>query len=228
MFDKILVLGLLVVALSQGVKADVPKDVPMLKAEILQLAKSYAGQADPDGSKKKSFEGLISKLLEVTPQRTTQEKAVNAVGAWRQIWGPYDKNSSAKKSPVLDPKSIYQVIAPNGFYTNVAVYDLKGFRVVGILKGKYQVDANQISIQFVENGILWQKIPTGYTLADLPNLHDKNKIKVLDFPASWPPVGIKGSLHEIYSDDTLRLTMGVQEGQAGETLYVLERVSTQN
>jgi hypothetical protein len=228
MFAKSLVLVFSIVLLSLGAKADTPQAVPMLKAQILQLAKSYQGQADPDGSKKRSFDGLISKLLELTPQKTTAEKASNAVGAWHQIWGPYDKNSSAKKSSVLDPKSIYQVIAPNGFYTNVGVYHLGSLKVIGILKGKYQVDADQISIQFVENGLLWQKLPAGYTLADLPALHDQNKIKVLDFPASWPPVGIKGSLHEIYSDETLRLTVGVQEGQAGETLYVLERVPTQN
>jgi hypothetical protein len=59
-------------------------------------------------------------------------------------------------------------------------------------------------------------------------LHEMGEIKVFDFPKALPPVGIRGSLHEIYSDQDLRLTYGVQQGQKGQTLYVLERTPALN
>ncbi len=64
-----------------------------------------------------------------------QEKAVVAVGAWKQVWGPYSYNSSGTAPSGLDPDNIYQVISVSGYYTNVGIYDFLGLHLVGLIKG---------------------------------------------------------------------------------------------
>ena len=46
----------------------------MLKAEIVSLAHSFAGQADPDFSKQRAFEPLIRKLLKANPKEPSKNK----------------------------------------------------------------------------------------------------------------------------------------------------------
>ena len=206
--------------------AQTPLSVSELKQEIVTLAKSYEGQADPDGTKTKNLESLISQLLAQTPALTMRQKAQMAVGAWQQIWGPYSYNDNHQAGPALQADSIYQVIADGGTYTNVGIFDFFGLGIVGILKGEYQIESDKINVKFVKNGILIGDIPEGKTLADLPALHDEHKLFVIDFPSFLPPVGIKGELHETYVDEDLRITYGVQKGQPGQSLYILKRVKT--
>lgn len=212
----------LILSLSSTVWA---QDLATVKAKILSLAQTYAGQADPDGEKAKTFLPLIQELLSYAPPQTMEQKASVAVGAWRQIWGPYFYNNASQVISGLDPNNIYQVISASGIYTNVGVYKFFGAPVVGILKGKYSVSSEKIDVEFVENGILLQKVPQGYSLADLPALKEDGRLCIFEFPSFLPPVGIKGALTEIYVDENLRITYGSQEGESGETLYVLQRVA---
>jgi hypothetical protein len=200
------------------------QDVQSVKSQILTLAESYSGQADPDGSKAKSFEPLIAELLSLSAPQTMEEKAITAVGAWKQVWGPYSYNNSGAAPSGLDPENIYQVISSTGYYTNVGIYDFLGLHLVGLLKGQYTVTSDKIDVQFKQSGILLEKVPKGYTLADLPALKEEGKLCLLEFPKFLPPVGIKGALVEIYDDEDLRITYGEQQGQTGRTLYVMQRV----
>jgi len=200
------------------------QDLATVKTKIFDLAKSYSGQADPDGSKTKSFEPLIAELLALSPSRTMQEKAAAAEGAWKQVWGPYSYNNSGAAPSGLDPDNIFQVISAKGYYTNVGIYDILGLHLIGILKGQYSVAMDEINVEFKQSGLLLEAVPKGYSLADLPALKEQGKLRLLEFPKFLPPVGIKGALLEVYEDEDLRITYGKQVGQPGETLYIMERV----
>ncbi len=200
------------------------QDLQALKSQILELAASYSGQSDPDGSKAKSFEPLIAELLALSAPKTMQEKAVAAVGAWKQIWGPYSYNNSGAAPSGLDPNNIYQVISKTGFYTNVGIYDFLGLHLIGLLKGQYSVSQEKIGVQFKQSGILLEAVPKPYTLADLPALKEEGKLCLLEFPKFLPPVGIKGVLIEVFDDPDLRITYGEQEGKSAKTLYIMKRV----
>lgn len=217
-FAQILITGVLI---GQGAFA---QDLNAVKSQILTLAQSYVGQADPDGSKAKSFEPLIEELLARSPQQSMADKAAAAVGAWKQVWGPSSYNNSGLAPSGLDPANIYQVVSSSGYYTNVGVYDFLGIHVVGLLKGEYQVNPDQIDVQFVQSGILLERVPEGYTLADLPALKDQGKLCLIEFPDFFPPVGIKGALVEVYDDQNLRITYGEQQGQSGKNLYIMQKV----
>jgi hypothetical protein len=200
------------------------QDLQTVKSQILDLAESYSGQADADGTKARSFEPLIQKLLALSSPQTMQEKAAVAVGAWKQVWGPYSYSNSGAAPSSIDPDNIYQVISAKGYYTNVGIYDLLGLHIIGLLKGKYAVSPDEIGVQFKQSGILLEDVPKGYSLADLPALKDQGKLCLLEFPGFLPPVGIKGALIEVYDDADLRITYGEQEKQAGKTLYIMKRV----
>lgn len=201
-----------------------PLSVNELKTQILSLAKSYEGQTDPDGLKTRTLNALINQLVAKGPARSMTEKAQTAVGAWHQVWGPYFYNDAIKTLQAIDPKLIYQIVSANGTYTNVGVYHLLGLKVIGLLKGQYEIEDAKLSVQFTQNGIVSEPVPRGYTIADLPALYEQGHLDVFHFPSVLPPVGIRGGLREVYVDDTLRITYGTQVGKAGEALYVLERV----
>ena len=200
------------------------EDLQSVKAQILNLAETYSGQADLDGLKAKSFQPLIAQLLSLSAPQTMNQKAVTAVGAWKQVWGPYSYNNSKVVSTSLDPNNIYQVISATGFYTNVGINKFLGLPVIGLLKGQYIVTPEKINVEFKESGILLEKVPPGFTLADLPALKEEGKLCILEFPKFLSPVGIKGALIEIYVDSTLRITFGEQQGKLQRTLYIMQRV----
>lgn len=211
---------------SFSAKAEGVQEVSVLKKQILAMARAEQGKSDADGARQKEFLAMAKQLASMVPARTQAEFAQNAVGPWHQIWGPTSFKGSGPVSLKLDPAMIYQVIAADGTYTNVGVYHLAGHEVVGLLKGAYKVEADQISLQFTKSSFLAQKVPAGKSLSDLPKMADQGQLRLLTFPSFVPPVGIRGALHEVYSDADLRITEGTQGGQAGRTLFILERTKS--
>ena len=78
-----------------------PESTESLKAQILQLAKSYEGQGDPDQSKQKNLENIVDKLVRQNPMPPIKDRIPILAGAWKQVWGPYDyRNDDGGIDPV--------------------------------------------------------------------------------------------------------------------------------
>ena len=111
--------------------------VAKIKAEIVTLARSFAGQGDKDFSRQKQLQPLVDELLSAAPQPPVKDRVELLSGAWRQIWGPYDYRTSGARGidPDTIPDEIYQVVFPGGYYWNVTPQ--RGSDRIALLRGRY-------------------------------------------------------------------------------------------
>lgn len=203
-----------------------PATIRTLKREILQLAEAYRGQNDPKGDKQDRLNRKISALLREAPQSPTEDRTANLVGAWEQVWGPYDYSGSGKLE--IDPGNAYQVIHEDGYYYNITRSTLHGKKITAFLRGEYVVTGEQVDVRFTRNIFYvngW--VPTGSSMYDLAGLAESGVINGPDIPvpAGRGPKGREGRLREVYIDDDLRITYGSRPGDDPSygDLYVLKR-----
>jgi hypothetical protein len=197
------------------------RNIQDIKAQIFKTAQSFMGQTDVDGSKKKQIEKLVKELLENVPPLTMEQKAINALGVWNQVWGPYAFDDSSRLPRGIDPAQIYQYISADGFYYNFGEYNL-GLNLKFFVKGKYQILENKIAVEFTRHGLVPQKQVDYATLGDDI---ESQSVKVIPFPSQLPPVGIKGALVEVYADEDLRINYGAQGDDLSDmAIFVMRRV----
>lgn len=198
------------------------EEINRLKQDIFELAYRFEGQADVDGTKQDEIELKIQELLELVPRLSFQDRAVKAIGAWRQVWGPYAFDDSQTVPDRIDVKNIYQVIKPGGYYYNFAQYNF-GSRVVrSFLRGNFEILDDRIAVEFNRTGLI-----LGSTDTPMPDLVDgleNRTVRAIRFPDFLPPSGIRGGLIEIYADDEIRLNYGtVGDSLDNPALFVMER-----
>ena len=99
-FKTLVMTGLLVAASAPSVIAARP--VAAIKADILALAQSFAGQGDPDFSRQEALEKLVTELLAAAPQPPVAARLDLLAGPWYQVWGPYDYRGGDRGT--VDPK----------------------------------------------------------------------------------------------------------------------------
>lgn len=193
-----------------------------IKKEIMDLAQSFQGQMDEDGSKQKQIELLVDELLKEVPNYTMQEKATRALGVWNQIWGPYAFDDSNRMPPGIDHSKIYQYISNAGFYYNFAEYKLLGFTQKSYLRGVYEIKDDRISVEFTNLGFIRQNEVDYTTIGD--DL-EAGAVRTIPLPRQFPPAGIKGALIEVYADDEIRINYGVVGGNIDKpAIFVMKRI----
>jgi len=208
------------------------KDV---KQQILNLAKSYEGQGDPDQTKQKSLEPLVEKLIQLNPMPPVKDRISVLAGAWKQVWGPYDyRNDDGGVDPTLGVKEIYQVVFEEGYYYNVAPYypdKMSNREQIGLLRGEFQLDAadtNFLSVKFTDYpGV--EPRPKNLNIWELAAIAEAGKLndKITIVP-SWI---VKfffggGKLEEVYTDSDLRILYGKSnKANARRSIYIMTRVS---
>jgi hypothetical protein len=184
------------------------------KREILTLASSYRGQGDPDGSKQRSLEVLVEKLLQENPQAPLNERLPLIYGAWKQVWGPYDyRNDNRGVDPEVDPDNIVQVVFDGGYYYNVNPnFDEKGkVRSTSFLRGEYFFDKkidNVLNVRFTNLRKIDGLPKDGLRLHDLPFLSERGELPGERTVLPWFLVRLfigGGSVREVYTDHDLRI-----------------------
>lgn len=206
-----------------------------LKAQILQMAKSYEGQGDPDQSKQKNLETLVTKLLKLNPMPPVRDRIPLLVGAWKQVWGPYDyRNDDGGVDPQIGVKEIYQVVFAGGYYYNVAPYypDKDARREqISLLRGEYKIDSsekNSLRARFTEYPGVDPR-PSNLQLWELPALAEadtlENRISIV------PTWIVKlffggGTLEEVYTDQDIRILYGMKAKKGSRrSIYIMSRVN---
>ncbi len=207
--------------------------VESLKEEIIDLAESFKGEGDPDFSKQNQLDVLVDRLLELAPQPPVEERLPLLMGAWYQVWGPYDyRNNDRGVDPNGPTDDIYQVIFPGGYYWNVSPNYKKGNRDrerVGLLRGEYTLNPENDNLLFAkftaypgnrtrpENMEIWELA----ALAEAKQLPDPITI----LPRWLVRILFSGGvLREVYTDNDLRITYGSDgESFQRENIYVMTK-----
>jgi len=195
------------------------------------LAQSYQGQGDPDFSKQQSLDVLVERLLVLKPQRPVKDRLPLLQGTWKQVWGPYDyRNNDRGVDPKASPADIYQVIFPEGYYYNVMPLkegSPSSETRITLLRGKYKLskkNENYLKVRFTRNSGN-KGLPEALDYWDLAEKAENGtlpeKITVVPRWVVWLFFG-KGTLNEVYTDDTLRIAYGV--GDEKSSLYIMTRV----
>ena len=214
--------------------ADVDWNRKMIKSKIVQLAKSFEGQGDPDFSKQNAFTPLVQELLAIAPQPPVEDRLDVLAGVWRQVWGPYDyRNDDRGIDPELGIEEIYQVVSREGYYYNVSYLYKNGDKNkkrIGLLRGEYKLskdDPNTLNVKFTNypgassksDGLqLWQ-LPALAELGTLPN-------KITIVPSFLVKIFFGGgTLREVYTDDDLRILYGASKRYPeNDSIYIMTRV----
>jgi hypothetical protein len=210
-------------------------EVNETKVRIVALAESFKGQGDPDRTKQRQLEALVRELTAARPPAPLPERIKLIVGAWEQVWGPYDYSSSRRRvDPSIDPNHIYQVVFEDGYYYNVnptvAKSGAKPERV-GILRGVYELDPSHpelLNVRFTK----FTQVP-GFAgrAEDYIALPKKSENRSLPDERRLVPTWIvrtffgKGTLREVYTDADLRITFGSGRAKPDDNyIYILRRV----
>ena len=209
-------------------------ELESLKQQIISTAETFKGLGDPDFSKQKQLEVLVTKLLELNPQAPVKDRLNLLQGPWKQVWGPYEyRKNDRSVDPSLDVNNIYQVIF-DGYYYNVNPnFDRNGkpSKTV-LLRGEYKIDestddtliAKFTNLREVKEGRLDSRLK----LIDLPALSEARKLQ--GERTTLPSYVVKlffggGRLQEVYTDEDLRITFGTGNNEdVSNYIYVLTRV----
>ncbi len=204
-----------------------------LKTELVQRASNYTGLGDPDFKIQNELEPLVKRILEVNPQVPVKDRLPLLYGVWKQVWGPYDYQGNDRGvDPSIEPKEIYQVIDPDGFYYNVSPSYKNGDRKkerINYLKGQYRLSSknpNGLDVKF-------RKFPGMKKRPDVRPIYDfvkeaedgtlPNQITIV------PTFIVRlffggGTLVEVYTDSNLRILYGSNDDEfKNKYLYVMVR-----
>jgi hypothetical protein len=206
------------------------------KGRVLALATSYSGLGDPDYTKQRSFEPLISELLDLNSQRPVRERLGLIVGPWKQVWGPYNyRNAERSVDPEIGVNEIYQVVFSTGFYYNVTPLYERGDKSrerIALLRGEYKLDdqqSNVLLVRFTRYPGFKERPAAGPELFELPHLLETGELKNdVNIVPTWIVRAFfgGGALKEVYTDSTLRILYGASSSRfENPALYVMTRVA---
>jgi hypothetical protein len=225
-----LTLSLLTPVLAKNVEL---RTLEELKIELVQRASKYTGLGDPDFKIQNELEPLVKRILELNPQPPVKDRLPLLYGVWKQVWGPYDYQGNDRGvDPSIEPKEIYQVIDPDGFYYNVSPSYKNGDRKkerINYLKGQYRLSAknpNGLDVKF-------RKFPGMKKRPDVRPIYDFVKEAedgTLPNQITIGPTFIVrlffggGTLVEVYTDSNLRILYGSNDDEfKNKYLYVMVR-----
>jgi len=204
-----------------------------LKTELVLRANKYTGLGDPDFKIQNELEPFVNRILEINPQPPVKDRLPLLYGVWKQVWGPYDYQGDDRGvDPSIEPKEIYQVIDPAGFYYNVSPNYKNGDRKkerINYLKGQYRLsekNPNGLDVKF-------RKFPGMSKRPDDRPIYDFVKEAedgTLPNHVTIVPTFIVrlffggGTLLEVYTDSNLRILYGSNDDEfKNKYLYVMIR-----
>ena len=196
--------------------------VEILKEQIIEVARSYAGQDDKLVEARQTLDPLVKKLASYNQATTAAEQLPELVGAWKEIWS--DEREPTPPGFSIDRSQVYQVIDANGFFYNFADTTTPFGQGVGILRGIYAPrEGVALNIEFTASKFRVGPLAPG---ADLTALVADVESEVPS--ASSPdkpngPVGVKGILENVYVDKDFRVSIEKDPELNVRALFVLEK-----
>jgi len=214
-------------------------NVEDLKKQILELAESYEEAAflyqegDEDLKKQKSLEPLVNELIGLKPQVPVRERLDLVTGVWRQVWGPYNYQTAERIVPNgTYVKEIYQTVFKEGYYYNVSPSAFFGrFEYVPLLRGEFdfsETNPNGLDVQFT--GFRFNRVrPNDIPIWELAALAEASNLPQPFFNVV-PDFIVRrfegGTLDEIYTDETMRILYGRNDGNFKiPFIYIMEKVA---
>lgn len=215
-----------------------PAELAAAKADLRAIAYANISQMDQFDAVRAEIDPIVTKLRRHFGNRSAASKLPLVAGAWRQIWSdfPYPGTSLVK----MDPTQVYQVVSSEGHYYNIG--DQRSFFVfptTGVLRGSYELEGNQLRVQFTNVGFRFGKLKANTDLVAYADAFESGARSYLGIPgggqAPKGPVGISGTLETLYVDADLRIERGGQddfyedgvvavEGTSNK-LFILDRVT---
>jgi hypothetical protein len=228
-----LMLGLCVFPVRSHAMPDA--ETTSLEARIVALAESFKGQGDPDRKKQRQIEVLVQELVARNPPAPLVDRMALIVGAWEQIWGPYDYSSGKRGvDRTIDVNHIYQVVSAGGYYHNINPSAATGDAVpkrVGVLRGVYEIDPSRPDVLNVRFTRFTQVPGFRGKAEDYVALAVRSESGILPNERGLVPTWVvktffgKGSLREVYTSADLRITFGSDRDNLDDNyIYVLQRV----
>lgn len=213
--------------------------VAELKAQVIAIASANTTKTNNLAAVRAQLDPLVAELRVHFAQNRPENEAQLVRGTWKSLW--YDNPDIDDRGPfVLKRNKIYQVVEKD-FYVNVSELD---FNVGGVslgayssfLRGNYRITdpatdelraagterLNVISLKFADNRTRPGALPKASKIRKLANqASDGNGAWTVPVPG---PRGERGELWNVYLDDTLRVSLGIDlRTPEREDLYVLVR-----
>lgn len=203
---------------------DTSERIQELKAEILEAAFAAQGEYDSDDNSvevRQKLDPLVDELISLVPARTEQQKLIDVIGTWYQVWA--DGPGGPPGQGALGD-SIWQIVFPEGYYWNVARNRNGDAQSMGYLRGKFTVNESSLGIEFTKAVFnpQWSFAePTRLAMLAEFGAFDANPTP---YPPGTSPIGKKGNLANVFVDEDLRICRGGGGDFGDKTyLYVLER-----
>lgn len=201
--------------------------VQQLKQQILQLTLTNEAKTTNVKRVRKALDPLIADLTSLVPARTEQEKLVQVVGAWQQVWTDGIEIFQGPKPGQYDLSSIFQVVFPNGYYYNIGRYQRPGIDWTVFLRGAFTVQPQALSVSFTKyvygNGWLF----TGSDVILQALRAEAGAFDAQNFnpPPEGNPIGLPQlPLANVYVDNDFRI-LQAGSGQMS-SIFVLVRVGS--
>lgn len=229
------------VATVRGVRTPLPTEVAAAKRKVIEITRQNTTRTDNVAEVRAQLKPHLAVLADYFANNRPANEVQLTRGAWKNLW--YDDPDIDRVGPlVLDRSQIYQVVE-DGFYYNVSN---SKFRPLGLslgtvqnyLRGNYEIidratadtqgqpRRNVIALEFAGNRLWFGGLPEGADLRKLVERVDGGDKLTIPVPG---PRGIQGELWNLYVDEDIRISAGVQKGESlstQEDLYVLERVQS--
>lgn len=189
-----------------------------LKSEIISIARDNQLRQDNLAEVRAELQPLVDELVSLVPARTEAEKKDQVVGSWRSLW------SDMPFGPFVDYANVYQAVYADGFYYNISrVVPPAGGAMTGYLRGAFADAGDRYRIEFTRNIAVGGWLATGTDLSLAGLAVESGDVTGRDVPG---PVGVQGDLQNTYVDCELRIVTGKSDGDAADSLFVLERAES--
>jgi PAP fibrillin len=213
-----------------------PPQILALRNRIVAIASANTNERDTIPAVRAQLQPLIDELGRYYAANRPVDEPALTRGAWKSLWYDDPDIESSERFGPLDRENIYQVIF-DGYYYNVSnarlsVFGLKLFTNHSYLKGNYSIAdpasaatlgqprRNVIDLEFAGNRLRVGKIPNDRPLVELVDRVESRKRTTIPIPG---PRGVTGELWNVYLDEDVRISLGVQDDNGVRDVYILRR-----
>lgn len=224
-----------------GQDAALADRIAVLKEEIVRIASENTTRTDNIEEVRAQLDPLVNELEGYFAANRPENEPELLEGAWKSLWYDDPDINRGDRFLAIDRENVYQVVFDN-FYYNVTNNQLRFFGlrptvVHSFLKGNFRLTnlpdetnvgqprLNVVDLEFDDNVIRFGPLPRGENLVDLVKRVEAGNVRTIGVPG---PKGITGELWNVYLDDELRISAGVQDDNGERDIYILRRVETAN
>ncbi len=224
--------------------ADLPGDVAFARSEVIRISSENTLQTDNIAEVRAQLAPFVVSLSNWFAANRPANEVALTQKPWKNLWYDDPDISDATNldlgffSLIQDRNAIYQVVQ-DGYYYNVSesILTFFGFAIPlqNYLKGEYQVSnpagpgnageprLNVVDLRFASNAIALGPLGKGTPLDPLVFLVDQGWLPTIPVPG---PIGVTGELWNLYIDEELRVSAGIDKSDPSVIdIYILRRAT---